>query len=268
MKTNDKKISGVLHKNNSAQHYQLRRYLPKPELADLVEQFWLVDWDLRGQSEHIQQNLPDPNIHLVIQLDEAKILGPVSKKYHYCMQGQGKIIGVKFKLGVLAKRFPCTLDKAVDCEFEAADILLFDQQKLIETTLNADCDKDVVTRLHETLRNIVMPQDSALSSVQALAEQIKNNNEIKRVEMLADISHTSVRTLQRLFKTYVGLSPKWLIRKYRLSHALEMLENRQLSLTELAANLDYADQSHLIRDFNGFLDITPKQYKQAPKPNS
>ena len=63
-----------------------------------------------------------------------------------------------------------------------------------------------------------------------------------------------------MFKTYVGLSPKWLIRKYRLHHALEMLENKQFSVAELAANLDYADQSHLIRDFNEFLNVTPKQY--------
>ncbi|WP_293746825.1 helix-turn-helix transcriptional regulator [uncultured Paraglaciecola sp.] len=265
MQSNDKKISGVLHPNSSAQHFQLRRYLPESTLAPLIEQFWLVDWDLRGQQPHNQQNLPDPNMHLVISQQGAKVLGPVSKKYHYCMQGQGKIIGVKFNLGVLAKRLPCPIDKAVDTEFEAADILLFDQQKLVENTLNADCDKDVVTHLDETLRKIVMPQDSALSNVQALAEQMKNNNEIKRVEMLADISRTSVRTLQRLFKTYVSLPPKWLIRKYRLSHALEMLENRQLSLTELAANLDYADQSHLIRDFNGFLDITLSNIRKPTK---
>ena len=122
MKPSDKKTSGVLHQTSAARHFQLRRYLPEPKLASLIEQFWLVDWDLRGQS---------------------------------------------------------------------------------------------------------------------------------------------VRSLQRLFKTYVGLSPKWLIRKYRLHHALEMLESKQLSLAELATHLDYADQSHLIRDFNKFLNITPKQYASA-----
>ena len=99
--------------------------------------------------------------------------------------------------------------------------------------------------------------------MQSLAEQIKNNNNIIRVEILAELSHTSVRNIQRLFKTYVGLPPKWLIRKYRIHHALEMLENQQLSFAELATNLDYADQSHLIRDFSEFLDITPKQYSKA-----
>jgi len=179
------------------------------------------------------------------------------------MQGQSKIIGVKFNLGVLAKRLPCSIDKAFDSEFEAANIFKCDQQKLIKNTLNANSDEASVAYLSQKLRDNVVQVDPLLIKVQTLAEQIKNNNDIDRVEMLAELSHTLIRSLQRMLKTYVGLSPKWLIRKYRLHHALEMLESEQLSLTELAANLDYADQSHLIRDFNEFLNITPKQYASA-----
>jgi|TARA_R110000868_G_scaffold173738_1_gene410074 AraC-like DNA-binding protein len=260
MKSSDKKVSGVLHQTRSAENFQLRRYQPEPALADLVEQFWLVDWDLRGQPTHNQQNLPDPNMHLVISKQGAKVMGPVSKKYRYTMQGQGKIIGVKFNLGVLAKQLPCPLDTAMDLEFEAADIFKFDQQRLIENTLLAKNDEAAVTHLSHALQRITIQLDPATVTVQSLAEQIKNNSDITRVEMLAELSQHSVRNIQRMFKTYVGLSPKWLIRKYRLHHALEMLENKQFSVAELAANLDYADQSHLIRDFNEFLNVTPKQY--------
>ena len=34
-------------------------------------------------------------------------------------------------------------------------------------------------------------------------------------------------------------------------------------LLSLKKHLDYADQSHLIRDFNEFMNITPKQYSKA-----
>jgi len=202
-------------------------------------------------------------MHLVISNQSGKLMEPESKKYCYTMQGQSKIIGVKFNLGVLAKRLPCSIDKAFDSEFEAANIFKCDQQKLIKNTLNANSDEASVAYLSQKLRDNVVQVDPLLIKVQTLAEQIKNNNDIDRVEMLAELSHTLIRSLQRMLKTYVGLSPKWLIRKYRLHHALEMLESEQLSLTELAANLDYADQSHLIRDFNEFLNITPKQYASA-----
>jgi hypothetical protein len=207
MKTSDKKISGVLHQKDSGQHFQLRRYLPEPALAALVEQLWLVDWDLRGQAANTQQNLPDPNMHLVINKQSTNLMGPVSKKYRYTMQGQGKIIGVKFNLGVLAKRLPCPLDKVIDTEFEAAAIFEFDQQKIIKNTLHAKSDKAAVTYLsHELLDNVIQV-DASLAKVQTLVELIKNNNEINRVEMLAKISQHSVRSLQRMFKTYVGLCP-------------------------------------------------------------
>lgn len=261
MKTSDKKISGVLHQTRSAENFQLRRYQPEPALAPLVEQFWLVDWDLRGKPAHTQQNLPDPNMHLIISTQGSKVLGPVSKKYSYSMEGQGKIIGVKFNLGVLAKKLPCPLDKALDSEFEVADIFEIDQQKLMENTLNAKNDQAAVAYLNHELQNNIIQLDPAIIKVQTLAEHIRNNNNINRVEILSEHCHTSVRNIQRLFKTYVGLSPKWLIRKYRLHHALERLENQQLSLAELAASLDYADQSHLTRDFSEFLNITPRQYK-------
>lgn len=261
MKTSDKKISGVLHQKQSAEHFQLRRYLPGTTLAPLVEQFWLVDWDLSGQPAHNQQNLPDPNMHLVISDKSAKVLGPVSKKYNYNMQGKGKIIGVKFNLGVLAKRFNCPLDKTIDREFAATDVFAMDdQQTLIGNALNAITDEAVVAYLSHELQPFVHSLSPAVQKVQTLTEQIKVNSDINRVEMLADYAQISVRSLQRLFKTYVGLSPKWLIRKYRLHQTLEALENQPLSLAELATNLGYADQSHLIRDFNEFLNITPKQY--------
>ncbi|WP_339724167.1 helix-turn-helix transcriptional regulator [uncultured Paraglaciecola sp.] len=263
MQTSDKKISGVLYPTPSAEKFQLRRYLPTPELAPLVEQFWLVDWDLRGQPAHTQQNLPDPNMHLVVSDKGAKILGPVSKKYRYTMQGQGKIIGVKFNLGVLAKRLPCLIDQAVDKEFAVTQIFELNPQALIENTLDTRNDKITVTYLSQALQKYAHKLDPATHAVQTLATQIKTNHAINSVEILSQLSHTSVRSLQRLFKTYVGLSPKWLIRKYRLHHALERLENQRLTLAELAVNLDYSDQSHLIRDFNEFLNITPKQYALA-----
>lgn len=42
-------------------------------------------------------------MHLVISHQGTKVMGPVSRKYRYTMQGLGNIIDLKFNLGVLAK---------------------------------------------------------------------------------------------------------------------------------------------------------------------
>jgi AraC-like DNA-binding protein len=46
---------------------------------------------------------------------------------------------------------------------------------------------------------------------------------ITKVEDVACRFNLSIRTLQRMFHRYVGVSPKWLIRRYRLREAAERL---------------------------------------------
>jgi AraC-like DNA-binding protein len=58
----------------------------------------------------------------------------------------------------------------------------------------------------------------------------------------------SLRTLQTVFQKYVGVSPKWVIQRYRLQEAAEMLASG-VEVKELAFQLAYFDQAHFIRDF-------------------
>lgn len=258
MQTNDKKITGILHQTLSAKYYQLKRYLPAPELALLIEQFWIVSWDLRNRPSHTQQNLPDPNMHLVIGPEGIKVMGPVSKQYRYQMAGQGKIVGVKFNVGVLAQLLPMAMHTAVDKEFTLKEVFNID---LSSQALSQLSDQSIVEFLSQQLLNFVDEPTPSLQQVQDLVKMIQNEQDMTQVSVLAEKAGTSIRNIQRLFKQYIGLSPKWLIRKYRLHQVLEMLENRQLQLADVANDLEYSDQSHLIRDFKDFLGITPSQYR-------
>jgi AraC-like DNA-binding protein len=71
----------------------------------------------------------------------------------------------------------------------------------------------------------------------------------------------SERTIERIFKTDIGVSPKMFFRICRFQAALDDLRERSFSsLTELAYQHSYADQSHFIREFNEFAGVTPKQF--------
>ena len=70
-----------------------------------------------------------------------------------------------------------------------------------------------------------------------------------------------VRPLQRLFRTHVGASPKWVIRRYRLQEAaLRMEQGAFPTLAGLAAELGYSDHAHLTRDFKLATGKTPSQF--------
>ena len=46
---------------------------------------------------------------------------------------------------------------------------------------------------------------------------------VKLVEDLAARRHVSARTLQRVFRRYVGVGPKWVLQRHRLHEAIEQL---------------------------------------------
>ena len=73
----------------------------------------------------------------------------------------------------------------------------------------------------------------------------------------------SVRTLQRLTARYVGLPPTAMIRRRRLQEAAERVRlDSTIDLATLAAELGYADHSHLTKDFQRVLAMAPSEYRR------
>lgn len=75
---------------------------------------------------------------------------------------------------------------------------------------------------------------------------------------LAAAVHLSPRQLQRRFSAAVGLSPKQFARVRRIRGALEhLVSETPKSWSAVAADLGFADQAHLIREFGALAGLTP-----------
>ncbi len=260
MKRNHRKLTGVQHQALNEGRYHLRRYFPNEQLSDLIEQFWLVNWDLRGEKTHTQKNLPDPNFHLILDNRTIKLIGPVSKAYSYTMEGTGKIIGIKFELGALSDYLDSPLSDYVNKELDIQELVSFDVGAFIDQVDELDSDEQIIDAVQTYLRPFAVAPSFGLTRAQNLVSLIKSDQGITRVEHLSERSNLAIRTIQRSFKNYIGLSPKWLIRKYRLHQALELLERRDVSFLDMVDRLGYTDQSHLIRDFKEIVGVTPNNY--------
>ncbi|TQF68112.1 helix-turn-helix transcriptional regulator [Pseudoalteromonas luteoviolacea] len=261
MQLNNQAISGVLHQTKSATHYTLRRYFPSSALACLIEQFWFVDWDLPRGVHHVQKNLPDPNFHLVFSPTNCELIGPVSKVYDYKMTGKSGLIGVKFTLGALEGALPKPIEDFIDTSIPTPNLSLLDLQNLHQVLIKVQDDKVRVDTLEKALSPLCnQSNQQEVKLVNQLVADIKNQTNIYSVADLAKHSGLSIRTLQRKFKKYVGLSPKFLIRKYRLHQALALLDDATLGIQDLVLKLDYVDQAHLINDFKNILGTTPGRY--------
>ncbi len=104
-----------------------------------------------------------------------------------------------------------------------------------------------------------------LARITEIVRCIATDRSIKRVEMLAERFDLGLRQLQRVFREYVGVSPKWVIRRHRLIEAAERLRSpdESIDFAVLALDLGYADQSHFIRDFKTMVGMTPAEFHKS-----
>ena len=103
---------------------------------------------------------------------------------------------------------------------------------------------------------------SAINEKTAFAVQvIKHSNghfSLQKIQKELDITE---RTLQRLFETHIGISPKMYAKICQFHTASEQMNRNQfLKQSDIAYENGYADQSHFIRVFKNFTGITPTTY--------
>lgn len=258
------------------------RILPPPSLAHLVRHFWYVSWNL--ETSVVRENLPHPAIHLVFEKGRAEIVGVPTSRFAVQISGKDRVVGVRFHPGAFSSLVAGLNDSDTvgpsekarrsgaasfwtDRRLPAADALgLQIEQTLTEVESHAwpECLKPLIRILEEhSVRIGPLPADARLA--RRLVERLESEPDLKRVEQLCDDEGIPMRTLQRLFLRHVGVSPKWVICRFRLHEALARIDaGEPANWVALALNLGYFDQAHFINDFSRFVGSTPEQYRRRP----
>ena len=114
----------------------------------------------------------------------------------------------------------------------------------------------------EALLCSVLPErDPLAEQVAELVSRITADPGLRRVDHLSAVSGMTARSLQRLFADYVGVSPKWVMRRARLHEAAERADSGEpVDWASLASDLGYADQAHLIHYFTITIGVSPTRY--------
>ncbi|WP_321503950.1 helix-turn-helix domain-containing protein [Breoghania sp.] len=83
---------------------------------------------------------------------------------------------------------------------------------------------------------------------------------------LAERAHISPRSLNRLFRAELGMSPGQYYQQLRLSNARELSENTDLDLREIAFRCGYADAASLTKAFRRVFGQPIRQYQKTIHP--
>ena len=117
------------------------------------------------------------------------------------------------------------------------------------------------------LLTAVLPaQDARAVQVEQVVKLAECAGGPASVATLAAQAGLQERTLQRLFLEYVGVSPKWVIQRYRLQEALWLLgQTAAPDLSALAAQLGFFDQAHFTRSFTALVGQSPLAYWRSQR---
>jgi len=239
------------------------RRKPSADLAPWIDCFWLVTWDL--DQPYLQETLPHPNFYFAFQDRRSTVGGVHTGKSSHLLQGRSGVFGIKFRPGAFRPFIGGAAVLLANRIVPAADIFGEDIVDL-ETSLDALswAEEPMIADSSAFLRKHLSQPDPAVEQADRLVTQIREDSEIRTVSDLASKTGVGMRALQRIFREYVGASPKWVIRRFRLHELVEVLNaGEPADWCQVALELGYFDQAHLINDFKAIAGGPPNQYSSV-----
>lgn len=246
----------------------IHRYAPSPHLADVVRRYWIPVWSLPKGGRSVQRVLQYPVCLVVIGPDSALLVGPSSGLSTQELTGSGWAVGTMLQPAVGTTLAGRPVDGLTDTAVPLADAAL---EHAVRDAIGDDPDdparrEAAVAALEERFAGL-LPVDEEGLLVNAIVEHVEGDRSVLRVGQICEKFAIAERTLQRLTRSRIGLSPKWLIQRRRLQEAADRLRASSTpDLARTAADLGYSDQAHFGRDFKAVTGLTPGEFAGEPTP--
>jgi AraC-like DNA-binding protein len=139
--------------------------------------------------------------------------------------------------------------------------LLSNNCVLQEQLLNAKSISKALSLLDDYIVALITKSKAGINKIKYATEKILLNPYGNILARVQNELCTTERTFQRLFEKNVGVSPNQFRRINQFNKAFQQLNNKQFqSLSDIAFDNGYADQSHYIKAFKEFTRITPTDY--------
>jgi AraC-like DNA-binding protein len=256
---------GILNPQQGATHFTLTRHAPSPEIAARVERHWIVSWDLRGRSPYTQDVLPHPCVNVVFERGGAgRVYGLVKARFSRRLEGTGMAVGTKFRPGAFAGYVDVPMTRLVGRSLALTEAFGPDAARMERDVSSAASVEEQVAAVERFIADRAPGTDPGFELVSEVIADMLIAPPGMKVDELAARHRLSARTLQRLFRRYVGLGPKWVVQRYRLHEAAErMAAGEADDLTRLALDLGYFDLAHFTGHFRKAVGRSPAAFMRA-----
>jgi AraC-like DNA-binding protein len=190
-------------------------------------------------------------------ISASNIVGPQLTRVDLQMNYNMLVILINFEPCGLYRLLKIPMHELVDKPLDAVQFL-GKELNAINEQLSGSSNYDEMIML---IQNYLLQKASCLKDalpVDRALQSFSLNGKAMDVDQLANLSCVSTRQLERQFYDRIGMSPKLYLRLNRFSKAWNLRERYpNVTWSSIAHRCGYADQTHMIRDFNDFVGVTP-----------
>jgi AraC-like DNA-binding protein len=236
---------------------------PAPDVAPWIVRYWTAAWNLAPGEKQVVETLPHPNIYIIFENGGSIISGVHTARFVRLLEGQSRVFGIKFRPGGFRPFLGGSVSQIGDSVVPAHSVFGAEIHALEKILLGASGADEKFDAADSFFRRRLPQFDEQIDRAANLVTQILNDSRITTVKDLVNCAGIGKRSLQRLFSEYVGVSPKWVIRRYRLHELIERFRaDSEVDWAQIALDLGYFDQAHLINDFKATVGCSPLQYRE------
>jgi len=254
---------GILRRRTALERFHIDRRTPSPDLAAAADYLWILTWNLPDGQPHTQRVLTRPAVNMTFTTGgRARIVGVVRDVFSETIEGRGRVVGVNFRPGGFRPFLDGPVADLTDRFTPVEEVFGPGARAVADEIIAAPGPDEAAALLEGFLRSHTPDRaDPMVAEVGAIVDRIAADPGLLRVDELAAALGTGTRRLQRIFAEYVGVGPKWVIRRYRMQEAADRADDGTgVDWAALSAELGYADQAHFIRDFSRAIGTSPAQY--------
>ncbi len=211
--------------------------------------------------------IPDGCIDLLFDCDEsapsAWVCGTTLAARSVQFNPHHHYFGVRFVPGAFPDFLQVSAQELIDQQHPLLEVV-HGADTLFEHVVTARTFADQITAVNRFLRD-KSARRPALLTTQIVAKICQHKGNIQ-IQDLERYSGFSARTLQRQFRSDLGLTPKGFSRAIRCQSAIYDIHHREnIIFSDLACDLGFSDQSHFLREFKKLVSTTPLDYQSRVK---
>jgi len=188
------------------------------------------------------------------------ICGQQSSYYDLSLSGKTGMILILFRPHGVKAFFNFPITELLDENLSIQDLDKNEAIELEDKLLNSSNNRQRITHIENFLSKRLI-YNSEFERVEHAIKIIENSKGQIKAQDIAHGICLGIKQFERIFSKHVGINPKKYTSIVRFQNVIQMKrEQKNSSITQLALDNGYYDQSHFIHDFKSLTGFTPKAF--------